>query len=121
MNIHKITPSIDSIYLFKDPKVVKPTNKKSYFKTLGFSVINSPTSTLWKIITPQPPFPLLLTSVQNQSSQTRKLSSLYDQTKTCKINNSYTKVTRGLFVYVYVYVCTEGSLTAEPIGFFLIG
>ena len=64
--ILKITPSVDfnlwlkrlytqlneptNKYTLKVPKVVKPTNKKTLFKTLVTSVINSPMSTLFLII-----------------------------------------------------------------------
>ena len=58
--IHKITPSVDYNYwqkrldtqlneptnqnLIKVPKIVKPMNKKVFYKTLGTGVINSPMS-----------------------------------------------------------------------------
>ena len=53
LNLKRLNSQIDvPTNQIQVPKVVKPTNKKSFCKTLGTSVINSPISPLSPMVQP---------------------------------------------------------------------
>ena len=77
------------------PKIVKPTNKKRYTKTLGTSVINSPLSTLSLVASPQ----MLLISGNNNTGNADNLECICSD-QLCQL--------RG--VYIYHHVCWSLTL-----------